>query len=301
MIENMNSSDGAEVSAPPAAAVMDPGPPFPETVRFKPLETIFDNYLACTPLGHALFRAVEAGHMCRFRLERPVLEVGCGSGEFAKMALDDRVDVGMDLVERRLRRARRTGRYRELVCDDARCTALQSNSFRTVLAVSVLEHVSNPQALLAEAHRVLQAGGTFVATVVLADFHDCLVWPKIFRAFGGRRAASFCRQVHDRVFRHVTMLSEASWRGLLEHSGFEIVACERLLSRRATGCWDAMLATAWPYRLANMAGWRVVWRPRWLRGLAARFLRGLLIEDGRSGSCLMFVAGKRDSETRSDV
>ena len=218
------------------------------------------------------------------------------------MALDDRVDVGMDLVERRLRCTRRTGRYKELVCDDARCTALRSNSFRTVLAVSVLEHVSNPQALLAEAHRVLQIGGTFVATVVLADFHDCLVWPKIFRAFGGRRAASFCRQVHDRVFRHVTMLSEASWRGLLEQSGFEIVACERLLSRLARPVGGtALLATAWPYRLANMAGWRVVMASTMAAPVGSRFLRGLLIEDGRSGSCLMFVAGKRDSEARSDV
>ena len=70
MIEKMNSSDGEVVSAPPAA-VIDSEAPLRETVRFKPLESIFDNYLACTPLGHALFRAVEAGHMCRFRLRAP--------------------------------------------------------------------------------------------------------------------------------------------------------------------------------------------------------------------------------------
>jgi SAM-dependent methyltransferase len=67
------------------------GPP----VMLKPLDEIFTGYAAVAPLPHALYRTAEAQHLCQAPLFRSVLDLGCGSGEFAKLALRSNVDVGV--------------------------------------------------------------------------------------------------------------------------------------------------------------------------------------------------------------
>jgi SAM-dependent methyltransferase len=56
---------------------------------------------------------------------------------------------------------------------DATHLPLESNSISRIISDNVLEHVKNPQAAVAEMHRLLEAGGlAYIATPFLYPFHS---------------------------------------------------------------------------------------------------------------------------------
>ncbi len=85
-----------------------------------------------------------------------LLDLGCGIGHSYHL-LAPRETVGVDLDPGALE-----GQQRETVAADMRQLPLGSSSFRSLLSVHSLEHVPNPELVLAEAARVLKAGGTAV-------------------------------------------------------------------------------------------------------------------------------------------
>ncbi|HVC97806.1 MAG TPA: class I SAM-dependent methyltransferase, partial [Pirellulales bacterium] len=141
----------------------------------------FDGYVARTPVAYALFRTAESHALGGLRLSRPVLDVGCGVGDFAAFALSAPVDAGVDLLGDRLALARSRGVYSGLAQTDAAALPLADATFATVISVSVLEHVRRPVEAVTEAFRVLRPGGRFLVTIVLSDLHAYLFYPWVFR------------------------------------------------------------------------------------------------------------------------
>jgi SAM-dependent methyltransferase len=85
-----------------------------------------------------------------------VLDLGCGTGHsFALLA--PRASVGVDLSAEAL-----ASQARETLVADMRELPLPSASFQSVLAVQSIEHVPDPERVVAEARRVLVPGGTAV-------------------------------------------------------------------------------------------------------------------------------------------
>ena len=85
-----------------------------------------------------------------------VLDLGCGVGHsFALLA--PRETVGVDVAADVL-----AGQDRETIVADMRSLPLEPASFDSVLSVQSLEHVPDPERVLAEARRVLVPGGTAI-------------------------------------------------------------------------------------------------------------------------------------------
>ena len=85
-----------------------------------------------------------------------VLDLGCGVGHsFALLA--PRETVGMDLDAAAL-----AGQDRETVVGDMRAIPFGDAAFAAVLSVQSIEHVPDPERVLAEVVRVLQPGGVAV-------------------------------------------------------------------------------------------------------------------------------------------
>jgi SAM-dependent methyltransferase len=260
---------------------------------------VFERYISKTPFSYTLFRAAECRELMSLTLARPTLDLGCSVGEFVAYALRTAdggpgCDAGVDLSLKRLAVARDRAAYGILAAADAAALPLSDASFASVFAVSVCEHFSEPQRALREANRVLRPGGLFVATIVLADIHRYLFYPRIGERLAVSWFARWYRQLHDRIFKHESLQSKEEWERMLERAGFRIIVSRKIVSPRLT-CWfDFWLITAWPYKIMQWLDMRpIVWRPKWLRLWLWRRVRPLIEEGGEEGSTLLVVAEKR--------
>lgn len=101
-------------------------------------------------------------HVAAYRLAAPllpdgrVLDIGCGVGHSYHL-LAPRESVGVDVDDNAL-----AGQGRETVVADMRELPFADASFPGVLAVQSLEHVPDPDRVLAEAARVLEGDGVAV-------------------------------------------------------------------------------------------------------------------------------------------
>jgi SAM-dependent methyltransferase len=101
-------------------------------------------------------------HVAAYRLCAPllpeglVLDLGCGTGHSYR-ELAPRASVGVDVEPSVL-----VGQQRETRVADMRSLPFPDDLFASVLSVQSLEHVPDPESVLAEVVRVLQAGGRAV-------------------------------------------------------------------------------------------------------------------------------------------
>jgi ubiquinone/menaquinone biosynthesis C-methylase UbiE len=95
---------------------------------------------------------------------RRILDVGCGTGQFALRVLDRYARatvVGLDLSTNMLRRAReRYGKAAlDLVCADSERLPFADGTFDAVTCSHSFHHYPNQEQVLMEMHRVLRRGG----------------------------------------------------------------------------------------------------------------------------------------------
>jgi SAM-dependent methyltransferase len=261
-------------------------------IQLKPAGAILDAYLCRAPLAHALFRAAELRALAGRSLSRPVLDLGCGGGELAALALEGKVDAGIDLCAQRLERARRTGCYRRLEQGDARRMAFADGAFGSVFALSALEHMSEPATVLGEVFRVLRPGGELVATVVLEDLHRHLLGPRLLAGLGLAGLERLYLDWQDRAFAHRTLLPRGDWERMLRERGFDLVASRKVVSRAVTRWWELFLWSAWPARYLGGVGRCLTRGLGWLRRGLGRLFQGTLARQEEEGSVLLVVARK---------
>ncbi len=174
------------------------------------------------PYFRALVRAVEAGFYQQFELAEPVLDVGCGDGQFAKETFDRPLDVGLDPWGPPIHEAGTTGAYRLLVqCDGAR-TPFPDGYFASAISNSVLEHIPHIQDVLNETGRVLRPGAVFVFCVPNPDYLGALSIPAFLRRIGLRRLADAYTDWFRRMSRVQHAESPEVWAGWLEKAGFRL-------------------------------------------------------------------------------
>lgn len=85
-----------------------------------------------------------------------VLDLGCGVGHSYHL-LGPRETVGVDLAAEALE-----GQQRETIVADMRALPLPDGSFDAVVSIQSIEHVPDPERVLAETRRVLAPGGTAI-------------------------------------------------------------------------------------------------------------------------------------------
>ena len=95
---------------------------------------------------------------------RRVLDLGCRDGALTRAYLDGNEVVGFDADREALAAAARVG-IETHWADLDQPLEVPDASFDVVVAGELLEHLRDPQALVAEIRRVLRPGGTLVASV----------------------------------------------------------------------------------------------------------------------------------------
>jgi SAM-dependent methyltransferase len=93
-----------------------------------------------------------------------VLDVGCRYGALTRAYLEGNDVVGIDVDRDALARAAELG-IETRWADAEEPLPFPDGSFDVVVAGELIEHLAQPELLVAEIHRVLRAGGTFVGSV----------------------------------------------------------------------------------------------------------------------------------------
>jgi SAM-dependent methyltransferase len=125
-----------------------------------------------------------------------VLDLGCGVGHSFHL-LAPRETVGVDVDEAAL-----AGQERTTIVADMRDVPVESASFDSVLSVQSIEHVPDPERIVAEARRILAPGGTamFVTPNRLTFARpDEIIDPYHYVELDEHELGALCRTAFDEV------------------------------------------------------------------------------------------------------
>jgi SAM-dependent methyltransferase len=225
-------------------------------------------------------------------VEPPVLDVGCGDGLFAALALDAGAHAGVDVDRARLREALGYRAHRIYLCASAERLPVASESCGSVLANCVLEHVEDVEAALAEIARVLRPGGRLLFGVPGPQFGPFLLGSTLLARVGARALGDAYAGWFHRHSRHHHVCPPETWIELLARRGLEVERWRPYMSARAHRAFDLAHYASVPRWLRWRLTGRWVARPRGpVNALYERWLTPFALEASpRDGAYLFFEA-----------
>jgi SAM-dependent methyltransferase len=256
-------------------------------------ERYLQRYLREAPLAVALWRSAEASALSEVELAHPIVDVGCGFGEFGRLFFRDRdtPEAGVDINRAELVRAAANPPYGSIVQCDARRLPFAEASLGSVISVSTLEHIPDVAAAIAAVARALRPGGVFAYTVPIDAFDRNMLGYRALRVMSPGLADRYAGQV-NRLLTHVNIWPASRWATLTEDGGLRVQRVTPFLSPGATAVYELLL----PLALASRVWRRVVGRrpphPAPLRQLAALSMRSLIAGASPEGSNILVVATK---------
>lgn len=256
-------------------------------------ETYFRRYLHISPLAVALWRSVEAKHLSSVDLKHPILDIGCGFGEFAQAFFDEPCDVGLDTAPLDLYAAAKVNKYKNLILADARDMPFPKGTFSTIISISTLEHIPNPDKVLKESYRVLKPDGRIVFTIETTKVEDSSIYRPLFKNIGFPWLSNLYSKSFNKLFHRETLLPKEDWVKKIERTGFIIEKSEDIISPTITKLFDLFLITSWPSQILRpIVGRRFVYRPQFVNDLLVRIFLRYIEEPDKNGTNLFVIARK---------
>jgi SAM-dependent methyltransferase len=252
-------------------------------------------HLKDLPAFRALLRAVEARlYQDLLPLDEPVLDVGCGDGHFGSVAFPRPLAAGIDPAASVLGEARQRGAYRTLAQALGDALPYADGTFATVVSNSVLEHIPDVDAVLAEIARVMAPAGRFIFCVPGDHFTELLLFPQIFRQLRWAGAARAYERYFNRISRHHHNDGITIWQERLARVDLVLDDAFYYFSAQANHALDIGHYLGAPSLISKKLFGRWILLPtRWNLSLTERWLRPLYEEPlPQVGAYLFFVAHK---------
>lgn len=172
-----------------------------------------------SPFSWAIIRTPECYLLSQEEYKSPILEVGCGDGFVSQVIFSDKknvIDLGIDIDPMELKRAKKATVYKKNLLEDITHNKLKSNSFNTVFANGVLEHIPDLEKALAEIARILKPGGKLITTSPTNNYTRLLFYYRLFNKIGLHNLANWYGERINKVFAHKHLLSYKQWETLLK-------------------------------------------------------------------------------------
>ncbi len=255
----------------------------------------FNMFLKVAPLPLAVWRGIEAYQMSRLKIDykKPILDIGCGFGEFAGVFFDSQVEVGIDIDEKDIIRAREVKKYNKLVLADARKLPFKAKSFNTVISNSVLEHIPKVDDVIKESYRVLKTKGYLIYTVPINRLYKNLFYTALLEKFGLKVFALIYYRLINKVFKHVNIFPKEKWLNMTKKAGFKIVYLQEMISPWSTRIFDLTIIPALPSQITRwFFGYRLILNFPGRIWILNKLFGGLISEKVKKGSNLLVVAQK---------
>jgi SAM-dependent methyltransferase len=174
------------------------------------------------PYFRGFLRAVEGKFYQEFELPSPILDLGCGDGQFASVTFDHKIDVGVDPWTGPVRLAGKTGQYGLVIQGNGDKLPFGEGYFSSAFSNSVLEHIEDLDPVLAEMGRVLKPGSIFVFCVPNQKFLKNLSISSFFDRVGLTGIGDVYRNFFNRISRHCHCDSPEVWVERLDKAGFKV-------------------------------------------------------------------------------
>ncbi len=197
-------------------------------------EDLLWQQLQTLPAFRALLRAVEARFYPHVALPDPILDIGCGDGNFAQIALPGRqITAGIDPWWRPLNKAVRAGNYGLPLQAMGDFLPFPDDYFASAFSNSVLEHIPDIQPVLNEVSRVLRPGAPFLITTPSQYFAEYLGGAAFLESLRLAGLAGRYRNFFNFISRHAHTDSPETWAGRLAEAGFAVERWQYYFSRDA--------------------------------------------------------------------
>gem|GEM_PF-4658377 len=224
-------------------------------------------------------------------LARPVMDAGCGRGEGARCLLNAPLDIGVDCDEVGLAACRLNGSHSECKLGNLCALPLADSIMSSVVCISVLEHLENPEAAIREMHRVLRPGGVLVLTVMVSGFYELSLVRRILQGLRQHALARLYLACLDRLFAHHTMRPATFWEATLEDAGFTVENSVPSVPVHIVSMWEMLLPLSLPFWLCRRSSSVVVPRPRILRTALKKVLQVIgKVSPNQTGACQCLIA-----------
>lgn len=202
------------------------------SISFIKIEESMRRMLKRASISGAIWRSHEIFVLAGHKLKRPILDVGCGDGRYAKWVLDKKMDIGLDISAKTIEKAAKNNAYFKYVVADASNIPLESSSVNTIFSNSVFEHFRNLDKPLSEMNRILKKNGDLVFTTHSPKSKD-FASVRMLKKLG----LPFLAKMVEKVFIHQLQLyslrSQKDWKELLESKGFRVSEVKNLISERS--------------------------------------------------------------------
>ena len=252
--------------------------------------------LKTLPAFRALLRAVEARFYEQIPLPDPILDIGCGDGNFAQLALPGRrITAGIDPWWRPLNKAVKAGNYELPIQALGDYLPFPDNYFASAFSNSVLEHIPDIQPVLNEIGRVLQPGAPFLITTPSHYFTEFLGGGAFFDRLGLNGLGDRYRDFFNMISRHAHTESPETWANRLAEAGFAIERWQYYFSREALRTLETGHVQGLPAAAMHALTGHWILAP-WESSLGPteRWVRPFFEEEPQldNGAYLLFVARK---------
>lgn len=189
-------------------------------MKFK--HSFLYNYLQEAPIPLAFERAFECEILSKQNFSRPILDIGCGDGIFAKILFDEKIDTGLDPLAHELESAKKYDLYNELIEAFANKIPVQNETFKTIFSNSVLEHIPDLEPVLKEINRVLSKDGNFLITIPTNYFDNYSMIYQTFSFLGLNKFAQSYQVFFNNFWKHYHYYKREDWIKLFEKNGFKV-------------------------------------------------------------------------------
>lgn len=180
-------------------------------------------YGSVPPLS--MWRAWETAAYRKFKISQPVLDVGCGDGDFFRLIWPRvREVVGVDADPRVTKLAKESGIYRDVITVNAHDMNFTKGAFGSCFANCSLEHMDNLDGVLERVSHAVKARGEFLLSVATDNFAEWNSVPGILREAGYGTAAAEMQQQFLGYHHLVNPLPSNVWRTKIENAGFAVEA-----------------------------------------------------------------------------